>query len=188
MYFNDVKIGETIKSLQNQTIKPKEIIIVDDFSTKPINENLVNPNCRVIRNTRNMGRGFSRNLAIKECRSEFVVFCDSSNSLCANFIEKALISFENRELSAIFGRIIGNEHHTGACFKWRERNLFLETDPNANVPYEVFSLSTYGVMIRRSHVLEVGNFNSQLRQYEDHALGNKLIKRGYQIFFDPNLF
>ena len=158
LYFNDVKIVETIRSIENQTIKPKEIIIIDDYSDIPINEKLVNPNCRIIRNNRNMGRGYSRNLGIKECKSEFVVFCDSSNSLCENFIEKALNSFTNKKISAIFGRIIGNEDHTDICSKWREKNLFLETFPGSKLPYEVKSLSTYSVMVRKSHILSVGNF------------------------------
>ena len=188
LYFNDVEIVETIRSIENQTIKPKDIILIDDCSTKSINEKLVNPNCRIIRNNRNMGRGYSRNLGIKECKSEFVVFCDSSNSLCENFIEKALNSFTNKNISAIFGRISGHEDHTDICSKWRERNLFLETYPNAKVPYEVFSLSTYGVMLRKSHILSVGNFSQDLRQFEDHDLGEKIIKQGYKILFDPSIY
>ena len=35
LYFNDVKIVETIRSIENQTIKPKEIIIIDDYSDIP---------------------------------------------------------------------------------------------------------------------------------------------------------
>ena len=58
LYFNDLKVGDSIMSLENQTIKPKEIIIIDDCSTKPINEKLLNPNCRIIKNNRNMGRGY----------------------------------------------------------------------------------------------------------------------------------
>ena len=188
LYFNDIILNKALKSIENQTIKPKEIIIIDDCSNISLDENLVNTNYRIITNNRNMGRGYSRNLGIKECKSEFVVFCDSSNSLCENFIEKALISFENTRLSAIFGRIIGNDQQTGVCFKWRERNLFLETDPNAKLPYEVFSLSTYGVMLRKSHVLDVGNFNLRLRQFEDHDLGERILKQGYKILFDPSLY
>ena len=187
LYFNDVKIVETIRSIENQTIKPKEIIIIDDYSDIPINEKLVNPNCRIIRNNRNMGRGYSRNLGIKECKSEFVVFCDSSNSLCENFIEKALNSFTNKKISAIFGRIIGNEDHTDICSKWREKNLFLETFPGSKLPYEVKSLSTYSVMVRKSHILSVGNFDPKLRRFEDHELGERILKQGYKILFDPLL-
>ena len=187
LYFNDLKMGECIKSLENQTIKPKEIIIIDDCSHKSINEQFVNPNCRIIRNNRNMGRGYSRNLGIEECNSEFLVFCDSSNSLCENFIEKALNSFTNEKISAIFGRIIGNKDHTDICSKWRERNLFLETFPEATEPYKVKSLSTYSVMLRKSHILSVGNFAQNLRQFEDHDLGERILKQGYKILFDPSL-
>jgi GT2 family glycosyltransferase len=180
-------MGECIKSLENQTIKPKEIIIIDDCSHKSINEQFVNPNCRIIRNNRNMGRGYSRNLGIEECNSEFLVFCDSSNSLCENFIEKALNSFTNEKISAIFGRIIGNKDYTDICSKWRERNLFLETFPEATEPYKVKSLSTYSVMLRKSHILSVGNFAQNLRQFEDHDLGERILKQGYKILFDPSL-
>ena len=187
LYFNDLNIWEALKSIDNQTIKPREIIIIDDCSDIYLNEKLVNPNCRIIRNNRNMGRGYSRNLGIKECKSEFVVFCDSSNSLCENFIEKALNSFTNKKISAIFGRIIGNEDHTDICSKWREKNLFLETFPDNNIPYEVKSLSTYSVMLRKSHILSVGNFSQKLRQFEDHDLGERILRQGYKILFDPLL-
>ena len=187
LYFNDINIFEAIDSIKNQTIIPREIIIIDDHSNIPIDKNCLDRNCRVIRNSRNMGRGYSRNLGIKECKSEFVVFCDSSNSLCENFIEKALNSFTNKKISAIFGRIIGNEDHTDICSKWREKNLFLETFPGSKLPYEVKSLSTYSVMVRKKHILSVGNFDPKLRRFEDHELGERILKQGYKILFDPLL-
>jgi len=188
LYFNDLNILEALKSIDNQTIKPKEIIIIDDCSNISLDEKLLNSRCKIIRNSRNMGRGYSRNLGIKECKSEFVVFCDSSNSLCENFIEKALNSFTNKKISAIFGRISGHEDHTDICSKWRERNLFLETYPSSELPYEVKSLSTYSVILRKSHILSVGNFSQTLRQFEDHDLGERIIKQGYKILFDPSLY
>jgi GT2 family glycosyltransferase len=185
LYFNDVYISETIDSIKKQTLAPKEIIIIDDYSDIPLDKNCLDRNCRIIRNNRNMGRGYSRNLGIKECKSEFVVFCDSSNSLCENFIENALNSFTDKKISAIFGRIIGNVDHTDICSKWRERNLFLETFPEVKKPYEVKSLSTYSVMLRKSHILSVGNFAQNLKQFEDHDLGERILKQGYKILFDP---
>ena len=187
LYFNDLNILEALKSIDNQTIKLKEIIIIDDCSNISLDEKLLNSRCKIIRNSRNMGRGYSRNLGIKECKSEFVVFCDSSNSLCENFIEKALNSFTNKKISAIFGRIIGNEDHTDICSKWREKNLFLETFPGSKLPYEVKSLSTYSVMVRKTHILSVGNFDPKLRRFEDHELGERILKQGYKILFDPLL-
>ena len=187
MYFNDIYFSDTINSIKKQTITPKEIIIIDDYSDIPLDKNCLDQNCRIIRNSRNMGRGYSRNLGIKECKSEFVVFCDSSNSLCVNFIEKALNSFTDKKISAIFGRITGNVDHTDICSKWRERNLFLETFPGSKSPYQVKSLSTYSVMLRKSHVLSIGNFAQNLRRFEDHDLGERILIQGYKILFDPSL-
>ena len=187
LYFNDINIFEAIDSIKKQTIIPREIIIIDDHSNIPIDKNCLDRNCRVIRNSRNMGRGYSRNLGIKECKSEFVVFCDSSNSLCESFIEEALNSFIDKKISAIFGRITGNVDHTDICSKWRERNLFLETFPGSKLPYQVKSLSTYSVMLRKSHILSIGNFAQNLRRFEDHDLGERILIQGYKILFNPSL-
>jgi len=188
LYFNDIHINESVKSIKRQTVIPDEIIIIDDFSNTPLDANITNSDCKIIRNSQNMGRGYSRNLGIKESKSEFVVFCDSSNALCENFIEKALLDFKSKKISAVFGKIVGKHEHKDACSRWRERNLFLETYPFAKEPYRVFSLSTYAVMIRKSHAKKTGNFDKKLRRFEDHDLGERLLAKGYEILFNPNLF
>ena len=66
--------------------------------------------------------------------------------------------------------------------------MFLETYPSSELPYEVKSLSTYSVILRKSHILSVGNFSQTLRQFEDHDLGERIIKQGYKILFDPLLY
>tara|TARA_Y100001933_G_scaffold140413_1_gene139275 strand:+ start:2947 stop:3684 length:738 start_codon:yes stop_codon:yes gene_type:complete len=168
---------------------PDEIIIIDDHSNIPIEEKSlsIGHGIRVLRNPKNMGRGFSRNLGIQESNNEFIVFCDSSNSLSENFIEKASKCLTSTDSTAVFGKIVGNEIHNDLCSKWREINLFLEIYPEEKEPYEVYSLSTYSVMLRKSHVLNVGNFDPALRMYEDHELGKRILKHGYKILFDPAL-
>ena len=74
-----------------------------------------------------MGRGFSRNRGIQESKNEFIVFCDSSNSLSENFIEKATKCLSSTNSTAVYGKIVGNKIHNDLCSKWREINLFLET-------------------------------------------------------------
>jgi GT2 family glycosyltransferase len=48
-------------------------------------------------------------------------------------------------------------------------------------------LITYGTLMRRSAVLEVGNFDPQLRHSEDKELGERLLAKGYHIVFDPSV-
>ncbi len=181
---------ETIKSIERQSLLPDEIIIIDDHSNIRIKKNSlsIGNRIRVLRNPNNMGRGFSRNRGIQESKNEFIVFCDSSNSLSENFIEKALKCLTSTDNTAVYGKIVGNKIHNDLCSKWREINLFLEVYPEQKEPYEVYSLSTYSVMLRKSHVLNVGNFDPALRMYEDHELGQRILKHGCKILFDPALY
>ena len=189
MFYNDVQLRETLISIKEQTKKPEQILIIDDNSNLPIDSipSEIEDKVEIIRNTENRGRGYSRNLGVIKSVNEFIVFCDSTNSLCSDFIEKALITFSNEKTTAVFGSITGRNDHTDVCSRWRERNLFLQTYPDAKEPYEVFSLSTYSVMLRKSHILSIGNFKKDLRKFEDHDLGVRIIKNNYSIFFNPSL-
>lgn len=43
-------------------------------------------------------------------------------------------------------------------------------------------------MVRKQAIIDVGNFNSDLRQCEDQEMGDRLIKHGYKIISDPSIF
>ena len=189
LYYNDRQFKETLISIQKQTIEPDELIVIDDYSYPPICSKDVVASCkiRILRNSKNLGRGFSRNLGIRESKNDHIVFCDSTNSLSKDFIENAIESFSDSNVAAVFGRIKGNSEHKDPYSKWREKNLFLETFPGSKLPYEVKSLSTYSVMVRKTHILSVGNFDPNLRRFEDHELGERILKQGYKILFDPSL-
>jgi len=77
-------IDSALDSILNQSIQPNEIIMIDDCSTDETYEHLLErsngiPNARVIRNPRNMGQSFSKNLASLECESELLVFFDDDD-------------------------------------------------------------------------------------------------------------
>lgn len=42
-------------------------------------------------------------------------------------------------------------------------------------------------MVRKQAIIDVGNFNSDLRQCEDQEMGDRLIKHGYKIISDPSI-
>jgi glycosyltransferase involved in cell wall biosynthesis len=60
--------------LKQQTFKPEEIIVIDDKSSIPVE--IKDPLIKVIRNKKNMGLSFSRNLGVNESRGEVVAFID----------------------------------------------------------------------------------------------------------------
>lgn len=86
-------IERCIESILKQTYKNIEIILIDDFSndgTKKIIQNYVKKfkNIRAIYNNKNFRQGYSRNVAIRSTKTEYISFVDSDDWLEPNFLEE----------------------------------------------------------------------------------------------------
>lgn len=90
-YNTEKYISECIESCLNQGYKDIEILVVDDGSTDKTMEILKNYDVRVIRNKRNMGIGYSRNIIIDNARGDAILFLSSDDRL----LRHAVGSFVN---------------------------------------------------------------------------------------------
>lgn len=92
--YNDEKyISETINSILSQTYKNFEIIVVDDCSTDKtvvILDSFNDPRIRIFKNSSNMGTAYSRNLAIRESKGEYIAFLDGDDLWDVNKLEHQL--------------------------------------------------------------------------------------------------
>jgi len=90
--FNEAKtIGSCLKSLWQQTLKPAQIIIVDDGSTDEttsIIKSLTNdyPVVKLFSQS-HQGPAIARNLGAKKATSDILVFVDADMEFTANFLE-----------------------------------------------------------------------------------------------------
>ena len=134
-----------------------------------------------------MGRGFCRNLAINELTEPFIFFLDASNVVKKGYVKMALSHFNNEKVAAVSGLINNNFINDSFATKWRGRHLFKENHQFGKQVHDAKSLTTYGTILRRSAVMDVGNFNLSLRHSEDKDLGKRLLNAGYKIIGDPNL-
>tara|TARA_B100002019_G_scaffold133187_1_gene114535 strand:- start:7553 stop:8404 length:852 start_codon:yes stop_codon:yes gene_type:complete len=182
-------LEESIQSILQQDVTFNKILIIDDCSQnfnklkflKSYNQ------IEVIQNKVNMGRGFCRNLAINKLNDKFIFFLDSSNFVKKGYVKNALTYFINEEVSAVSGLIHNAPDNKSFTTKWRGRHLFKEQHKFGDKEHYAKSLTTYGTILRRSAVIEVGNFDSSLKHSEDKDLGLRLLKAGYKIIGDPKL-
>lgn len=177
-------MGKALSSLQAQKALVAELFLVDDGSSDGSRAVAEHMGVAVVALERNEGRGVVRAAAMAHAQQELVLSCDATNQLPADFLERALPWFANPRCAAVYGRIWQHQAITLAD-RWRGRHLF-HMQVEMAVQHGAL-LSTYGCVLRREAVLQVGNFDRTLRHSEDADLGRRLLAAGFDVVFDPSL-
>ena len=148
---------EAIDSVINQTVKPYEIIIVDDGSDAPIMGTLASSadNIKIIRNEKNMGIGFSRQRGVEEATGDYIAFLSSDDIWDERFLEVMTKIAEQQPNKILYSnyffiddksKIIGNAKVSGfdyedfcvACWENAERNTMFVNFSCVFIPKIVF--------------------------------------------------
>lgn len=158
-------LEKALKSVENQTFKDFEVIIVDDGSTdssiKIINEFCErNSNFKLI-TQKNSGPAVARNTALSISRGSYIAFMDSDDYIEPNFLE------------SLYSAAIKNNADIACC---NFNNYYPKKNLKIYLPFN----SPPGVYTRRKAlkklILDIGMH---------YFVWNKLCKR--EIFFDNNL-
>jgi len=106
--FNEAEnVADTIRSLQAQTLRPAEVIVVDDCSTDATAEVARAAGARVLRPPRNTGsKAGAQNFALAQVTTPWVMAIDADTTLAADAIEKLAASFEDPDVAAACGMVL----------------------------------------------------------------------------------
>ncbi len=99
-------ISQSIQSILNQSFRDFELLIVNDGSTDntvEIIKSFSDPRIRLIENESNKGLGFTRNVALKEAKGEFLAILDSDDIAFPDRIERQLRHFSTNPQLAVLG-------------------------------------------------------------------------------------
>jgi glycosyltransferase involved in cell wall biosynthesis len=144
-------LEEALRSVREQTIRPRQIIVVDDGSTDEsarIAESF--PGIELLRQ-KNRGAGAARNTGLDHAQGEWIAFLDADDIWCSNRLELQLQHLANTTFDLSFGHVrIGQMQPDGE----------MKFAPNS-VPAP--SASTF--LGRRQHFEKIGKFT------EDRRLG-----------------
>lgn len=181
---NHASVARTINSLRQQSYPLSKILLIDDGSTV-LPEWLSQQECIRVKSFKTTrGRGAVRAFAIEQTDTDLILFCDATNALPNGFASMAVHWFSDPRIAAVFGRVC-QEKTSNVVDRWRARHLFKERAAACVSRQAV--LATYGCLVRRTAVLEAGNFNSSLVHSEDAELSQRLLANGFDVIFDPAL-
>lgn len=189
-YNNAKYLTDCIESIQNQSYKNIEIIIVDDCSTDnsmSILTELSNKynNIIIYKNEKNRGVSYSRNLGIIKSSGDFFSTLDPDDQYYSDKIElevKKIISKPNEDIIVYSGFNSVNENLEPIPFKAKLTNF------NA-VNGWIYKKLCYMVipvprdmLMKKDQFISVGGFNESMSLYEDWDFKLRLAKK-YKFLF-----
>jgi len=106
--FNEAAtIGETIRSLQEQSVPPEEIVVVDDCSTDGTGSAARDLGVTVIRPPQNTGsKAAAQTFALGRVRSEFVMAVDADTILERDAVENLMRAIREPGVAAACGFVL----------------------------------------------------------------------------------
>ncbi len=106
-YNEEKTILDTLESIQKQTVRPKEIIVVDDRSTDHTAEIARKTGVTVLETLTNTGsKAGAQNYALKQVKTKFVMALDADTTMEKHAVEKLLKAFEEENTAAACGFVI----------------------------------------------------------------------------------
>ena len=189
--FNDAEyLKRSLPSAINQSLKPLEIIIIDDGSDNDDAKIIVNSFKRitdipiVFKKKLNGGPSSARNTGIKLARGEFILFIDSDDELLPNSIEWRQKKLESlgEDYASIFSSRIECIKNKKTIIEVPEFNGKLNVclvGRKNGIPGQITNY-----LFRKDILVEVGGYNESLKFNEDFDLILRLAK--IKMFFGIN--
>ena len=185
-----------LNSLQQQSYRALEIIIIDDYSTENIKEAVENafPNVAVIRCRQRFGPAFAKNLGILKARGRYLLFLDSDTEIIhADMIgNMARIFNAKRALGQVGGEvslqnniICASGENISYDGKTISKTIPLLEDKNNSLAFCDY-ITTSNCFVEKKTIVKLGGFDPYyIYPGEDKDLGFRFKKEGYLNGFCP---
>jgi len=171
-YNSGQTILRTIQSVQVQTYKNTEIIVVNDGSTDVATIGILKKLSNEIKiiNQKNNGLSAARNIGIKNSNGKYILPLDSDDYLLPSFIEKVIKKIKNEKCThVVFSDLYMFGDTEGGLI--RNYNHFVQLFTN-QLPYCLF--------FEKKIWNEIGGYDEGMKLgYEDWEFNIRLGKNGY---------
>ena len=181
-YNQGIYLKEAIKSIQEQTYKNYEIIVVNDGSNDEKSKEIINKlereNIKIF-NKENGGLSNARNYGIKRSRGKYILPLDSDDKFEKTFLDKSVkILNKNKDIGVVtcgvglFGIKKGSYYPMGGDLK----NFLIKNQACGNS------------IFRKQCWEEVGGYNEEMKEgMEDWDFWLSITERGWVVYVIPEI-
>ena len=184
-YNAEKTIEKSIKSILQQTLKPKEIIVINDCSTDKTLSLLKNFNqIKIINNKKNYGLAKSRNIALRYSKYDLLASIDSDVICKKNWLEKLFNTMIKKKADLIGGKLI-DKYVKEPANHWRSYYLKQNWgDKQINNPQFVFGAN---FLLNKKKIKNLNiKYNETFRTNgEDVNFSNILKSKNCNLYYEP---
>lgn len=171
-------LKRALTSAYRQSLKPDEIIIVNDGSTFSNNEYQqlysIVPNAKIICTLGSEGGGAARNLGVKYSTKEYVTFLDDDDCLSENyFISVKDLILLGADLCYCKKLVVKDNdlNYVTRCIPAKSGLIYSNN----------YIGTTSGVTVRKGLIISVGGFDKTLKSYQDYDLWLRIAPKAKVI-------
>lgn len=199
-------VVRALASIENQTCKPDEVVVIDDGSTDPTSA-LVTEFSKtsglniVLLRQSNRGSPAARNHGIMKSNGDLIAFMDADDYIYPDFLEQMVLGlnrysdwvacFSDRDVVGKNGNFIGKDlDHPlfRRIHKTRRQDGFVELSDDGLFAKTVGgSVIPMTIVCRRSDVVAISGFDETVLFHDDRIFMLKLIKHGAIGYLEKSL-
>lgn len=190
LYNKEQEVERALRSAINQSLAPREIIVVDDGSTDAsvaVVERVMaeheGVNIRLVRQM-NSGVSAARNRGIAEATGDYVALLDADDEWLSGYIAEVCRLMEYHPDSDAYSTafyIVNKGRRVEAAVPTKEGYI----DPAAEALQGRYPIIPSTATLRRSTVQRIGGFPEGMRLGEDQWLWARMMQAGATFCFSP---
>ena len=173
-----------LQSIRQIDYPDVEIIVVDNNSADGSADKLAEvKDIALVRLCRNCGPSEARNVGLQNAEGKYVLLLDSDAVIARNTLKVLVDRMEGEPDLGILGCRILN---------WNSRRIdqWVYAQPyetHGNRPFDTYSFSAAGALVRASVIKDIGGFWERLFIYNEEVdLAVRVIRHGYRVAYEPD--
>jgi glycosyltransferase involved in cell wall biosynthesis len=195
-------IDACLASALEQSYRDFECLVVDNASTDSTFDRVLahkDPRIRAMRNTENIGPNANHNVCIEHARGDLIQFLHSDDRLLPDCLSRLVPTFDDPRVGLAFAPRRIDCPHSGWVRMFGKLHAPLEPlDPvndGMTIVRKYVDRGSIGnwigeptsVMVRRSALLEVGGFSTEMMYSDDMELWLRILARSDAAWVDSEL-
>jgi len=181
-YNSGKTISQCIESLKNQSLKPDEILLINDGSTDKTIEIAKKHKIKIINHTNNKGIAVTRNTALKVSRNNLVAGIDSDSIADKDWL-KNLHQTLKEENAVLVG---GNVEENIKTFADKWRSIHLNQSWGDKKIINPSHIAGNNFLCSKKELFKINGYNEKFKtNYEDVNISQRLKDKDFKIVYEP---